>query len=228
MGLFSLRLPAQSIVALSTLLAGIVSTTVGSKEPDIQFLSVRVVDYHDQVEMGSPRSAFLEPLVGKEAAENAPTAILPKGPTERPHRALLRVGFRSSKDLWALAQRNATVFLHPSFCNRKDSALLGPPSVYAHGHSVVRSQAAGSASMGSDGEYYFYLNVAGKESPRSIPPEVGFDLRSTPEDICFYVTGWIGGTIPRTICQSAVVSVPKDAIAAAFHETQPPSTNSPE
>lgn len=225
MGLYSLRLPARSFVALSTLLAGI--ATVGSKEPDIQFLSVRVVDYHNQVEMGSPRSAFLEPLVGKEAAENAPTDILPKGPAERPHRALLRVGFRSAKDLWALAQRNATVFLHSSFCDRKDSALLGPPGVYTHGHSVVRSQSAGSASMGSDGEYYFYLNVAGKESPRSIPPEVGFDLRSTPEDICFYVTGW-GGMIPRTIYQSAVASVPKDAIAAAFHETQPPSTNPPE
>jgi hypothetical protein len=207
---------------------GIVSITAGSKEPDVQFLSVRVVDYHDQVEMGSPRTAFLEPLVGKEAAEHAPTEILPKGPVERPHRALLRVGFRSAKDLWALAQRNATLFLHSSFCNRKDSESLGGPGVYSRGHAVQLSEAANSALKERDGEYYFYLNVAGKESPQSVPPRVGFDLRSNPEDICFYVTGWVGGLIPRTIYQSAVASVPKAAIAAAFRESLTPGSNSPE
>jgi hypothetical protein len=205
---------AQPFIVLSVL-AGIVSVAIGSDAADTQFLSVKAVDYHDQLELPVPALAGLETLVGRQAAERAAaTGALP-GPQERPHRPLLRVEFRSTKDLWGIARRKAVVFLHSSFCDRKDFAVLGDPTVYSGGRAVQWTNVPDSATTGSENVYYFYLNVSRRESPKSSPPQVGFDLQASPEDICFYVTG--SGFLGY---RSAIATVPKDAISAALRESQ--------
>jgi hypothetical protein len=210
------RLVVRPFAVLSMLLAG---TAAGAREPDIQFVSIKAVDYHDQVELPVPALAGLESLVGRQAAERAMTmapSALP-GPRERPHRQLLRVEFRSTKDLWGIARRKAVVFLHSSFCNRKDSGQLGDPTVYSHGQAVHWTNVPNEASTESEDIYHFYLNVSRKESPKDIPPRAGFDLRANPEDICFYVTG--SGIFGY---KSALALVPKDAISAAFSAAPKP------
>jgi hypothetical protein len=223
MALYDLRLHARACAVAAMLLAGLVGTAAGSREPDIQFLSVKAVDYHDQLEMPVPALAGLEPLVGREAAERtAVIAGVPGRPMERPHRALLRVEFRSTKDLWGIARRKGVVFLHSSFCQPNEFAALGDPTVYYRGRAIYWTNLADSASTGSEEVYYFYLSVSRRKSLKDIPPETGFDLRENPEDICFYVTG--SGFFGY---KSAIATVPKGAISEALKESHPPTSNPP-
>lgn len=221
---FNWRLQAARRCAVAAmLLTEVLGTSVGAREPDIQFLSVRLVDYHDQLEMPVPALAGLESLVGREAAERSAGIVdFPGRPIERPHRALLLVEFRSRKDLWGIAQRKGVVFLHSSFCSRMNFAALGDPTVYSRGHAVHWTNVADSASSGSEDVYYFYLNISRRKSPKDIPPEPGFDLREDPKDICFYVTG--SGFFGY---QSAIATVPKGAISEALKESEPPSSDPP-
>ena len=214
--------PASRIVApgarqliVVSVLVGVVSVAIGSDTADIQFLSVKAVDYHDQLELPVPALAGLESLVGRKSAENVAATSALHGPRERPHRPLLRVEFRSTKDLWGIARRKAVVFLHSSLCDRKDFAALGDPTVYSRGQAVHWTNVQDSASTGSENVYYFYLNVSRRESPKSVPPQVGFDQRANPEDVCFYITG--SGFFGY---RSAIATVPKDAISAALRESQ--------
>src|SRR5437016_5548279 len=101
------------------LAAGTTCYPAGVKEADIGFRSIRVVDYHDQLEIAVPRIAGLEELVGRQQAERAAESVAPNGSSERPHRLLLRVEFTSKVNLWTIAQRDAVLFLHSFFCSRK-------------------------------------------------------------------------------------------------------------
>jgi hypothetical protein len=161
---------------------------------DIAFVSARLVDYHDQQELPVPRSAGLEELIGRQQANQAASIVRPWEPSDRPHRPLLRIEFRSSVDLRAIASRNATVFLHSYFCSHQDDfAVLSVPTVYADGEPIrareTRTENSTGDTPGQDFKYYFYLSVLRKENRNSRPPQIGFDLRITAENICFYVTG---------------------------------------
>jgi hypothetical protein len=186
---------------------------------DIAFDSARLVDYHDQQELPVPRSAGLEELIGRQQADQAASSIAPQEPSARPHRPLLRINFRSSVDLRAIANRNATVFLHSYFCSHQnDFAVLSAPTVYADGEPIrahePRKEGLTRGIPGQDFQYYFYLNVLRKEIRDSRPPQMGFDLRVTAENICFYVTG---SGASGLIYTSSIGLISVEAIVAALH-----------
>ena len=85
---------------------------LGARESmQITYTSIRVVDYHDQLELPVPRLAGLETLVGRQQAESALASLPPGGDDERPHRLLMRVDFRADVDLAKLAyKKNARLF----------------------------------------------------------------------------------------------------------------------
>ena len=189
-----------------------------ARSSDISFLAVRLVDYHDQLELPAPNTAGIEDLIGRKQAEQMASIVSPQESSERPHRPLLRVEFRASVNLGAVANRSATVFLHSYFCSHQnDFAMLSAPTVYANGKpiraEVRKSEDASSGNTGKEFIYYFYLNAFRKEKLNARPPQTGFDLRAVPENVCFYVTG---SGESGLIYTSSVGTVPREAIEAAF------------
>jgi len=178
----------------------------------IDFVSVHLVDYHDQQELLVPRVAGLEQLVGRRMADQLAGIIAPGETNERPDRQLLRVEFRSSSNLQAVASRDAVIFLHSYFCGRpNDFVVLSAPTVFAGGKSISAREPGAESSF--KGMYYFFVNVRRKGSPDSQPPEIGFDLRNNPADICFYVTG--SGSMGLRY-KSPIAMIPKNEVAQAF------------
>jgi hypothetical protein len=122
-------------------------------------------------------------------------------------------------DLRAIANRNATVFLHSYFCSHQnDFAVLGAPTVYADGEPIrARETKIENSTGGNPGPgftYYFYLNTLRKENRNARPPQMGFDLRVTAENICFYITG---SGASGVIYTSSTALIPQEAIVAAIH-----------
>jgi len=186
---------------------------------DVAFVSARLVDYHDQQELPVPRSAGLEELVGRNQSDRAASVISPQEPSDLPHRPLLRIEFRSPVDLRAVARRDATVFLHAYFCSHQDDlAVLSAPTIYADGEPIrareQRTENSAAGIPGQDFKYYFYVNTLRKENRESRPPQMGFDLRVTAENICFYVTG---SGASGLIYKSTIGVIPVQAILAALH-----------
>lgn len=211
---------------LAVVLAGLLRLTSSSlahiQAADISFTAVKLVDYHDQQELPVPRSAGLEELIGRTQADRASAIVAPQAPSDRPHRLLLRVDFHSPVDLQAVANRDAIIFLHSYFCShQRDFAVLSAPTVYLDGRPI-RAESVPHQSMdrvpGQGFSYYFYLNAVRKESRDSKPPQMGFDLRVTPENVCFYVTA---SGASGLIYTSTPAAVPKEAIAAAINQIVP-------
>ena len=207
-------------VAISLILVGCPLLGLAAiRANDIVFVSARLVDYHDQQELPVPRSAGLEELVGRQQADQVASIVHPQEPSERPHRPLLRIEFKSSVDLRAIANRNATVFLHSYFCSHQnDFVVLSGPTVYVDGEAIrareTKTENSADGSPGQEFTYYFYVNALRKESRNSRPPQMGFDLRVTAENICFYVTG---SGASGLIYTSSIALIPQEAILAALH-----------
>jgi hypothetical protein len=64
--------------------------------------------------------------------------------------------------------------------------------------------------------YDIFLAVARQAVTPSNPPQISFDLRRLPEDVCFYLRGGNGGPFGF---KSNVVTIPKGAIAATLQKT---------
>jgi len=182
------------------------------KEMNIRFSAVRVVDYFDQRELPVPSTAGLDELVGGQAAERAAAQISPLAGKKRPHRLLLRVAFTSTVHLQGIARSEVVVFIHTYFCNRPaDFVVISGPRVYSDSDAKGLSDKVRPSDEPE--EYYFFANVTRSESPLSKPPQRGFDLRTKPEDICFYLT--VSGTTGLTY-KSDVARVPVTEVEAAF------------
>jgi hypothetical protein len=101
--------------------------------------------------------------------------------SERPHRLLVRVDFRTDVDLAQLAfRRGSTVMAMSFFCgmdNRNTS--IGPPTVYRRGHPVYRHQRPDEEPIASPRslEYYFFFNA--ERRTLATPPY--FVTRWSPE-----------------------------------------------
>jgi hypothetical protein len=209
-------------VALNLLFSLSSSSFANISAADIGFSSVKLVDYHDQQELPAPRNAGLEELVGRTQADQAAAVIAPEEPSDRPHRLLLRVEFNSAVDFQAIANRDATVFLHSYFCSHQnDFVVLSAPTIYLKGKPIRADRSAAPSSSAIPGQeftYYFYLNAVRRENRNSKPPQMGFDLRVTPENVCFYVTG---SGAAGLIYTSSTAIVPKEAIVAAINQLAP-------
>jgi hypothetical protein len=209
-------------IALTVLLFLTCGSLANIKAADIGFTTVKLVDYHDQQELPAQRNAGLEELIGRTQADQVSAVVRPEAPSERPHRLLLRVDLDSSVDFQAIANRNATVFLHFYFCSHQhDFAILSFPTVYLDGKPIRADNSADQSTSRTPAQsfkYYFYLNAERKESRNSKPQQMGFDLRVTPENVCFYVTG---SGASGLIYTSTIAVVPKEAIVAAISQLAP-------
>ena len=209
-------------IALNVPLCLAQSSRAHIEAPDIGFSSVKLVDYHNQQELPAPRNAGLEELIGRTQANQAAAVIAPEASSDRPHRLLLRVEFDSAVDFQAIANKDATVFLHSYFCgHQNDFAVLSAPTVYLNGKPIRADHRAAQSSSripGQEFQYYYYLNAVRRENRNSKPPQMGFDLRVTPENVCFYVTGSGASGLLYT---SSIALVPKEAIVAAVNQLAP-------
>lgn len=198
------------------------SSLANIQAADIGFTAVKLVDYHDQQELPAPRNAGLEELIGRTQADLASSVVASQEPSDRPHRLLLRVDFHSSVDLQAIANRDATIFLHSYFCSHQnDFAVLSAPTVYLDGNPIRADKTAAHSTRPSPLQgyaYYFYLNAVRRENRNSKPPQMGFDLRVTPENVCFYVTA---SGASGLIYTSTSAAVPKEDIVAAINRLAP-------
>jgi hypothetical protein len=124
-----------------------------------------------------------------------------------PNRDLIRVEFTASADLRKMAKHGDTiVFLHSYFCDRGDNHVgLGGPDVYVKFADVDAEKYMDDSNR----QYVFFLDVTRKAQPKDIPPEQGFDLSVTSEDICFFVTAH--GALITTYTSSGA-RIPKAAI----------------
>jgi hypothetical protein len=207
--LTGLKYLASIVILCALLLSGCVQ-----KDKSIQFRAVRVVDYYDQRELLAPDAAGLDALIGREAAKNLPPGMVES--YERPHRLQLRIEFSSTSDLLDVSQQGALLTVEGFFCTHpNDYALVAYSSVYFDGESLLPGESPrDQEAIGRERVYYFYANVAAKASPMSGPPEIGFDLRISPEDICFRVEGRRG--LLGVVYESKVARVPRADIESAF------------
>jgi hypothetical protein len=106
-----------------------------------------------------------------------------------------------------------------SFCSGDSLDLIGSPVVYEDGVPVLRHQPHGTATGTHPRHYYFFVNVARRESLKSIPPQRGYDLQRIPEDICFCLRG---GNQVWFAFKTQEAAIPKSAIAAAFRSQERP------
>jgi hypothetical protein len=157
----------------------------------------------------------LAPLASSNAGRSDATEISFVGvhAVQRVDKVLLRVEFRAITDLREIPNKDAILFLHSFFCSHKnDVAVLNPPTVYLDDLPLRRSYLDPSRK---DLVYSFYIFDSRKEHLDAKPIEVGFDLRSAPEDICFYVTGH--GSF-GTFYRSQIATIPALAISDAFRQ----------
>jgi hypothetical protein len=125
----------------------------------------------------------LRPLQPYDSARNSITALssgVPGG-VSLPHRDLIRVDFTSDIDLRNMVARESNILVvHSYFCNRGDNlGTLGSSGVY-----VDRADAGKETRVK---RFLFLIDVSRKPDPQAIPPEPGFDLSVSAQDICFYV-----------------------------------------
>ena len=197
---------------MAPLLGGCIST----KPKDLAFVSVRVVDRHDQLEIMPPSA---DPALGLINESQRKKLLAEAGPIERPHQLLLKIEFSSHTNLAEFMRDHSfNLGSHAFFCGRpKDEVILSGLSVYWNGvwlNGLERDPI--KASGGGNGElitYYFFSSVAREENMPSNPPLLSFDLKQQPEDICFSLKGGNGAGLGF---KSNTVVVPKDAIATAL------------
>ena len=123
-------------------------------------------------------------------------------------RSLLRVDLTTQVDLSeALLRWEMVIHADVVFCSHPDDEALLGGSLYTttpqagefprHLNSLHPVKYSGAAEKRT---YYLPLNIARPASPSSIPPQIGFVLLNSPEDICISLRGgktlaWIWGYV---------------------------------
>jgi hypothetical protein len=207
------NLPLLTLAATAPLLGGCVSNSV----TDLAFVLVTAVDRYDQPEIPTPSASAYTGLMSEQEMVRYGLAN-PYG--ERPHELLLKAEFKSEVNLAAFVNEGGYNLGNTSFfCNRpKDNVLLSSSYVYwrgvrlgDHGDPIQQS----GEIQGQPITYYMFLGIARQAIAPANPPQVSYDLRQKPEDICFYLRGGNGTPFGFT---SNIVTIPKQAIAAALEK----------
>ena len=150
----------------------------------------------------------LRPLQPYDPSRNSITDLSSgvAGGVSLPHRDLIRVDFTSGMDLRNLVARESNIlFVHTYFCGRGDAlGTLGSSGVY-----VDRTDAGRETLVK---RFLFLIDVSRQSNPASIPPEPGFDLAVSAQDICFYVTAHN----VTTTYKSKIAIIPKTSIEQVF------------
>jgi hypothetical protein len=165
---------------------------------DLQFSDVQLVNRADLAELGG---------TGGLSSADAPAR----------YRLLLKVEFTSAVDLpqFAMRRRAEEVAAKGYFCERpKDYAVLISPGTYWNGVRLWPNTPIVPAPLTAGSQrrytYYVFLEVARKDSPEAIPPQIGFDFRLKADDVCFFLVG--GSDVLGLRYKSNVVRIPASAI----------------
>jgi len=195
-------LRTSTLAWLASLIAMLLSSCISMNTPgDLTFASIKVGDWRDQTELPE-----LDTVV-ESLADGA-----------KRHRLLLKIEFTSATDLERFASKNSYNVLNRTFlCGRPPgSPEMSYPFVYRRG---VQVDAPMPSSIKQQGDqvptlitYYIFVDVARAKIVPSKPPQEGFDLRRSAEDVCFY----LGGGNELSKFRSNTVVIPTKVIAAVL------------
>ncbi len=193
--------PVRLVAAAGlSVLAGCVSPA-----PDIKLGAVTVVNADSQGDLAHALEARKFSIGG---IGFVPDRAMPTGP-------LLLTHFTSQTDLARLPY-NASLQVDSFFCDRPQAhVMLGAgDAILSAGRDVADGPAPdAAANPAGPFDYAIFFHVARQTNPRLIPPDVGFDFRAAPEDICFAL---VGGPNRDLGYRSNELRIAADTISAAI------------
>ena len=204
------RFPYRVLACILILQQG---ACITSAPEDVQFVSVQAVDEYNQPEI---RIASREDLYryGLRTDQLGPT-------NDRPHRLVLKIGFRTRTDLWDFAlARGYNLGAWANFCDMPDQkVLLTSTWVYWNRRRVdlLKHNLISEYSTFREGDRIEYYMFAEVENPGAKPNYAPFDLRKDTKDICIYLAG--GGSMRGY--RSNTFVVPKEEINIALRDLPP-------
>lgn len=218
----------------------VLSGCVANYPKDIAVVSIKVVDRREQAELPAPPEPgafklnnpyrdFLQSLSKAKGDE----LITPEDisvyfqrqesnqsfKNKKPRNPLFKIKFTSKENLHKYAvSKGFPVSVTPFFCDRPDiSVLLGGPQLFWKGLIIggIPYNYSMEIEKGKVFTYYAFLDVADNFTGPSSYER--FDLRTSPEDICFQLKGGFAG---RGF-ESNVVVIPKANIIKALEKMPP-------
>jgi hypothetical protein len=190
---------------------------------DLRLSSVQVVNRDQQSEF--PAAGDIRPMLSRMAGDPNLLTDPRLAKIARPVAAgtdgelLFKVEFTTRVDLSKVDygdNLNNDIF----FCHRPDiHVLLRLPYVYSNGHGVPSgfgdkpSQTTDDAGNSTFTYYIFFRVARDDRGTPSKPPLESFDLRQSPEDVCFRL---VGGAYRALGYSSNIVVIPKEMIRAAL------------
>jgi hypothetical protein len=144
----------------------------------------------------------------------------------RPERLVIAVTLKTRRNLYSIPE-DYLLGAETYFCDRpKDYVILGGGAIYvptAKPDTPVKSLGESGASNPPDSSgvytYVVLLDVSRRASPKSEPPQIGFDLAASPRSICIRLKG--GGYLEPSV-SSNTVKVSDSDIREAFARNSKP------
>ncbi|WP_147385749.1 hypothetical protein [Oleomonas cavernae] len=184
---------------------------------DLAYASIQSVDWQDQTEMPGPGASSLSGLVDSTTLALMGDSVMGG---DKPSRPLLKVEFTSVENLprFVKEQNYASLGAHAYYCDHpEEGTRLSFTTIYWRGHRLSPLERDGIQRdpqiSNKKITYYIYLDVKVDDRPKDIPPQLAFDFRRKPENVCFYLSG--GNNIGFGF-KSNIVVIPKDKIADAL------------
>jgi len=189
--------------------------------PDLTFVSVQAVDWHNEPELPGLDANPLRSMAGDYFLV-LKGGLVSSG--EKPHHLLLKVNFESKTNLDELALRRSSDLVSSAFkCSDKMRSIFSTPSpqigqgfVYWRNNELnpyngnIISDHSGTEGSQITYHIFLYLTKAASLFDNRVQP--GFDLLKQPEDVCFSV----GGFNPPFGFESNIVIIPKASIVMAL------------
>ena len=185
---------------------------------DLAFNSIEAVDVQNWRDLLESRPGRVSLRMAKRASEGA-VGLRSQG--DNSFRPLLKIEFTSTTNLSAFVSRNSyNLGVSAYICDRPEANnWISFPTVFWRGFRLgvggpdPLTQPA--KAPGDRITYSMYIDVRRKAVTPSSPQIRGFDLRETPKDVCFYVSG---GNALGLGYRSNTVVVAKESITAAIRE----------
>ncbi len=217
-----------------------VSGCIANYPKDVVIVSIKVVDYREQVELPAPPKTgsikAIDPYRDFLFSISEKKGDKPIGPSDveayfrqqknnqsfkyaKQKKLLLKIEFSSKENLHEfIKDKNYTLSMVPYFCRQPDSIVdLGWPYVYWRGLNISAFPLKYDIQQKNSGSltYYAFLNVM--HIPSEISSYESFDLRANPKDICFQLKGGSMGIG----FESNTVVIPKIEIFKALNNLPP-------
>jgi hypothetical protein len=170
--------------------AAVLGGCVAANTPgDVTVVSVRTVDEHDVAEMPGPNAP---PFLGMASDRQLRELGYDVTGGEKPHRLWLKVEFTSAMNLARFViDRSYTLGAYGHLCSRPKT-VAASTYIYWQGKRLGNHEpdpiTPSGTIVGTPITYYIFVGVTG---PKFTPPapELEYDLRQHPEDVCFNLRG---------------------------------------